>query len=165
MGAERARLAQERDKAAGEARKIAQKLDNADFVARAGGSGGGKPRAPGRRCRPISRGWRQRCSGSSRTIDLRPDLRCRCGNRDCDRRHGNRRRAAGAVPDAEPWHRCEAGDRGGAAELSAELRRRRVALRQAWFDPMAGGVVPLHCGAADGVAWSAGGAVMHRLGC
>ncbi len=33
--AERARLAKERDKAAGEARKIAQKLDNADFVRRA----------------------------------------------------------------------------------------------------------------------------------
>jgi len=33
--AERVRLAKERDKAAGEARKIAQKLDNADFVRRA----------------------------------------------------------------------------------------------------------------------------------
>ena len=33
--AERARLTRERDKAAGEARKIAQKLDNADFVRRA----------------------------------------------------------------------------------------------------------------------------------
>jgi valyl-tRNA synthetase len=35
LGAERARLGKERDKAAGEARKIAQKLDNADFVRRA----------------------------------------------------------------------------------------------------------------------------------
>ncbi len=35
LGAERVRLAKERDKAAGEARKIAQKLDNADFVRRA----------------------------------------------------------------------------------------------------------------------------------
>ena len=33
--AERVRLTKERDKAAGEARKIAQKLDNADFVRRA----------------------------------------------------------------------------------------------------------------------------------
>ena len=35
VGKERARLTRERDKAAGEARKIAQKLDNADFVRRA----------------------------------------------------------------------------------------------------------------------------------
>jgi valyl-tRNA synthetase len=35
VSAERARLGKERDKAAGEARKIAQKLDNADFVRRA----------------------------------------------------------------------------------------------------------------------------------
>ncbi len=35
VGAERARLGKERDKAAGEARKVAQKLDNADFVRRA----------------------------------------------------------------------------------------------------------------------------------
>jgi valyl-tRNA synthetase len=35
IGAERARLAKERDKARGEARKIVQKLDNADFVKRA----------------------------------------------------------------------------------------------------------------------------------
>jgi valyl-tRNA synthetase len=35
VGAERVRLAKERDKAAGEARKVAQKLDNADFVRRA----------------------------------------------------------------------------------------------------------------------------------
>ena len=35
LGAERARLTRERDKAAGEARKIGQKLDNADFVRRA----------------------------------------------------------------------------------------------------------------------------------
>jgi valyl-tRNA synthetase len=35
IGAERVRLAKERDKAAGEARKVAQKLDNADFVRRA----------------------------------------------------------------------------------------------------------------------------------
>jgi valyl-tRNA synthetase len=35
LGAERARLAKERDKMLGEARKIAQKLDNADFVKRA----------------------------------------------------------------------------------------------------------------------------------
>ena len=46
--AERKRLARERDKAAGEARKVAQKLANADFVrARAGGSRGGEPRAAG----------------------------------------------------------------------------------------------------------------------
>ena len=35
VGKERARLTRERDKAAGEARKVAQKLDNADFVRRA----------------------------------------------------------------------------------------------------------------------------------
>jgi valyl-tRNA synthetase len=35
VGAERTRLTRERDKAAGEARKIGQKLDNADFVRRA----------------------------------------------------------------------------------------------------------------------------------
>ena len=35
IGAERARLAKERDKTMGEMRKIAQKLDNADFVRRA----------------------------------------------------------------------------------------------------------------------------------
>ena len=35
IGTERTRLTRERDKAAGEARKIAQKLDNADFVRRA----------------------------------------------------------------------------------------------------------------------------------
>jgi valyl-tRNA synthetase len=35
VGAERMRLTRERDKAAGEARKIGQKLDNADFVRRA----------------------------------------------------------------------------------------------------------------------------------
>jgi valyl-tRNA synthetase len=35
LGAERLRLAKERDKAAGEARKLEQKLDNADFVRRA----------------------------------------------------------------------------------------------------------------------------------
>ena len=35
IGAERARLAKERDKMLGEMRKIAQKLDNADFVKRA----------------------------------------------------------------------------------------------------------------------------------
>jgi valyl-tRNA synthetase len=35
LGTERVRLAKERDKAAGEARKVAQKLDNADFVRRA----------------------------------------------------------------------------------------------------------------------------------
>ena len=35
VGAERTRLTRERDKASGEARKIAQKLDNADFVRRA----------------------------------------------------------------------------------------------------------------------------------
>jgi valyl-tRNA synthetase len=35
VGKERARLTRERDKAAGEARKIVQKLDNADFVRRA----------------------------------------------------------------------------------------------------------------------------------
>jgi len=35
LGAERARLAKERDKMLGEVRKIAQKLDNADFVKRA----------------------------------------------------------------------------------------------------------------------------------
>jgi valyl-tRNA synthetase len=35
IAAERVRLAKERDKAMGEARKIAQKLDNADFVKRA----------------------------------------------------------------------------------------------------------------------------------
>ena len=35
VGAERARLGKERDKTAGEARKVAQKLDNADFVRRA----------------------------------------------------------------------------------------------------------------------------------
>jgi valyl-tRNA synthetase len=35
VGAERARLTRERDKATGEARKLAQKLDNADFVRRA----------------------------------------------------------------------------------------------------------------------------------
>jgi valyl-tRNA synthetase len=35
IAAERARLAKERDKAMGEARKVAQKLDNADFVKRA----------------------------------------------------------------------------------------------------------------------------------
>jgi valyl-tRNA synthetase len=35
VGAERTRLGKERDKAAGEARKVAQKLDNADFVRRA----------------------------------------------------------------------------------------------------------------------------------
>jgi valyl-tRNA synthetase len=35
FGKERARLTRERDKATGEARKIAQKLDNADFVRRA----------------------------------------------------------------------------------------------------------------------------------
>ncbi len=35
IGTERARLTRERDKATGEARKIAQKLDNADFVRRA----------------------------------------------------------------------------------------------------------------------------------
>ena len=35
LGAERARLAKERDKAVGEARKVAQKLGNADFVRRA----------------------------------------------------------------------------------------------------------------------------------
>jgi valyl-tRNA synthetase len=35
VGTERVRLTRERDKAAGEARKIAQKLDNADFVRRA----------------------------------------------------------------------------------------------------------------------------------
>ena len=35
VGTERTRLTRERDKATGEARKIAQKLDNADFVRRA----------------------------------------------------------------------------------------------------------------------------------
>jgi valyl-tRNA synthetase len=35
LGAERARLGRERDKAAGEARKLVQKLDNAEFVRRA----------------------------------------------------------------------------------------------------------------------------------
>jgi valyl-tRNA synthetase len=35
IGTERARLSRERDKAAGEARKLVQKLDNADFVRRA----------------------------------------------------------------------------------------------------------------------------------
>ncbi len=35
IGAERTRLVKERDKMAGEARKVAQKLDNADFVKRA----------------------------------------------------------------------------------------------------------------------------------
>ena len=35
LAAERVRLSKERDKAVGEARKIAQKLDNADFVRRA----------------------------------------------------------------------------------------------------------------------------------
>jgi valyl-tRNA synthetase len=35
VGSERTRLTRERDKAAGEARKIVQKLDNADFVRRA----------------------------------------------------------------------------------------------------------------------------------
>jgi valyl-tRNA synthetase len=35
IAAERVRLAKERDKAKGEARKVAQKLDNADFVKRA----------------------------------------------------------------------------------------------------------------------------------
>jgi valyl-tRNA synthetase len=35
VGTERVRLTRERDKATGEARKIAQKLDNADFVRRA----------------------------------------------------------------------------------------------------------------------------------
>ena len=35
LGAERARLAKERDRTAGDARKIAQKLENADFVRRA----------------------------------------------------------------------------------------------------------------------------------
>ena len=35
IGAERTRLARERDKTAGEMRKIVQKLDNADFVRRA----------------------------------------------------------------------------------------------------------------------------------
>ena len=35
VGVERTRLTRERDKAAGEARKIGQKLDNADFVRRA----------------------------------------------------------------------------------------------------------------------------------
>jgi valyl-tRNA synthetase len=35
IGTERVRLTRERDKAAGEARKIGQKLDNADFVRRA----------------------------------------------------------------------------------------------------------------------------------
>jgi valyl-tRNA synthetase len=35
VGAERTRLTRERDKTTGEARKITQKLDNADFVRRA----------------------------------------------------------------------------------------------------------------------------------
>ena len=35
VGTERTRLTRERDKAAGEARKIGQKLDNLDFVRRA----------------------------------------------------------------------------------------------------------------------------------
>jgi valyl-tRNA synthetase len=35
IGVERTRLMKERDKTIGEARKIAQKLDNADFVQRA----------------------------------------------------------------------------------------------------------------------------------
>ena len=48
VDAERARLTRERDKAAGEAAKLAKKLENADFVpARAGGRGGGEPRAAG----------------------------------------------------------------------------------------------------------------------
>ena len=37
IASERTRLTRERDKAAGEARKIVQKLDNADFVRRAPG--------------------------------------------------------------------------------------------------------------------------------
>ena len=51
LGAERARLAKERGRAATEADKIAAKLGNADFVARARGGGGGEPRTPRRRAR------------------------------------------------------------------------------------------------------------------
>ena len=61
LAAERARLAKERDKAAGEARKLAQKLDNADFVRRRRRRWWRKTASGWPVRRPRSRGWRRRC--------------------------------------------------------------------------------------------------------
>ena len=66
IGTERMRLTRERDKAAGEARKIAQKLDNADFVRRAPEEVVEENRERLAATRPTSPGWMRHCCGSGR---------------------------------------------------------------------------------------------------
>ena len=64
LGAERARLARERDKAAGEMRKIVQKLDNADFVSARRKRSWRKTASAWQPRKPTSRGWRRRWDAS-----------------------------------------------------------------------------------------------------
>ena len=64
IASERTRLTRERDKAAGEARKIGQKLDNADFVAVRRARWWRRTASGWPRRRRKSRGWRRRWKGS-----------------------------------------------------------------------------------------------------
>ena len=74
LDAERARLTRERDKAAGEAAKLAKKLDNADFVAARRRTWWRRTASGWRPSTPRWRGSKRRCGGSDRLASNRTPI-------------------------------------------------------------------------------------------